>query len=42
MNAANNLGIVSKTSTPLSGSLEHIGGADLFRKSFQGMSYKGI
>ena len=34
LNVANNLGTVSKTSTPLSGSLENLGGGELLRKAF--------
>ena len=34
LNVSENLGVVSKTSTPLSGSLENIGGGELLRKNF--------
>jgi len=34
LNVSENLGVVSKTSTPLSGSLENLGGGELLRKNF--------
>ncbi len=34
LNVANNLGTVSKTSTPMSGSLENLAGGELLRKAF--------
>jgi hypothetical protein len=38
LNVANNLGTVSKTSTPLSGSLENLGGGELLRKAVNNSS----
>ena len=36
LNVSENMGVVSKTSTPLSGSLENLGGGELLRKNFGG------
>ena len=36
LNVSENMGVVSKTSTPLSGSLENLGGGEILRKNFGG------
>jgi hypothetical protein len=42
MNVSENMGVVSKNSTPLSGSLENIGGGELLRKTFGTPGRRGL